>query len=110
MKRPDEQLLIDFKAFYKLDSDFSAASRLRQSIWRENKKMTSGKYGNYGGRSVKEVAQDLGIEANVLYRWKRELSREKGEAFPGKGRLAPQEEELRRLRRELERVKEYREI
>ena len=64
----------------------------------------------HGGRSVKEVAQDLGIEANVLYRWKRELSREKGEAFPGKCRLAPQEEELRRLRRELEQVKEDREI
>ena len=63
-----------------------------------------------GGRSVKEVARDLGIEANVLYRWKRELSRETTEAFPGKGRLGPQEEELRGLRRELELVKEDREI
>ena len=63
-----------------------------------------------GGRSVKEVAHDLGIETNVLYRWKRELSLEKSEAFPGKGRLGPQEEELRRLRRELEQVKEDREI
>ena len=63
-----------------------------------------------GGRRVKEVAQDLGIEANVLYRWHRELNREKSEAFPGKGRLGPQEEELRLLRRELEQAKEDREI
>lgn len=63
-----------------------------------------------GERSVAEVARDLGIEGNVLYRWKRELSREKAEAFPGKGRLGPQEEELRRLRRELEQAKEDREI
>ncbi len=63
-----------------------------------------------GGRSVLEVARDLGIDANVLYRWKRELTREQSEAFPGKGRLGPQEEELRRLRRELEQVKEDREI
>jgi len=63
-----------------------------------------------GGRSVAEVARDLGIEANVLYRWKRELIREQSEAFPGKGRLGPQEEELRRLRRELEQAKEDREI
>jgi transposase len=63
-----------------------------------------------GGRTVAEVAQDLGIKVDMLYRWKRELSREKAEAFPGKGRLGPQEEELRRLRRELEQVKEDREI
>ena len=63
-----------------------------------------------GGRSVADVARDLSIEANVLHRWKRELSREQSEAFPGKGRLGPQEEELRRLRRELEQAKEDREI
>jgi len=63
-----------------------------------------------GGRCVADVARDLGIEANILHRWKRELSREQSEAFPGKGRLGPQEEELRRLRRELEQAKEDREI
>jgi len=63
-----------------------------------------------GERTVAEVARDLGIKADVLYRWKREFSREKTEAFPGKGRLGPQEEELRRLRCELEQVKEDREI
>ena len=63
-----------------------------------------------GERSVADVARDLGIKADALYRWKRELSDEKDGAFPGKGRLGPQEEELRRLRRELEQVKEVREI
>lgn len=63
-----------------------------------------------GERSVAEVARDLGIDGNVLYRWKREFSRQQIGAFPGKGRLGPQEEELRRLRRELEQAKEDREI
>jgi len=63
-----------------------------------------------GDRTVAEVARDLGIKVDVLYRWKRELSLEKTEAFPGKGRLGPQEEELRNLRRELEQAKEDREI
>jgi transposase len=63
-----------------------------------------------GDRTVVEVARDLGIKADSLYRWKREFSREKTEAFPGKGRLGPQEEELRRLRRELEEAKEDRDI
>lgn len=63
-----------------------------------------------GGRTVVEVARDLGIDANTLYRWKREFTKEDKEAFPGKGRLSPQEEELRRLRRELSQAKEDREI
>jgi transposase len=63
-----------------------------------------------GNRSVASVARDLGIEVNLLHRWKRELTEGKLQAFPGKGRLSPQEEELRQLRRELEQAKEDREI
>ena len=63
-----------------------------------------------GERSVSEVARDLGIEPNMLHRWKQKLTAKGSESFPGKGRLGPQEEELRRLRRELEQVKEDREI
>jgi transposase len=63
-----------------------------------------------GNRSVASVARDLGIEVNLLHRWKRELTEGKLQAFPGKGRLSPQEEELRQLRRELGQAKEDREI
>ena len=63
-----------------------------------------------GERSVSEVARNLGIEANMLHRWKQKLTTEGSGSFPGKGRLSPHEEELRRLRRELEQVKEDREI
>jgi transposase len=66
-----------------------------------------------GSRTVTEVSRDLGVKAYLLYRWIREQEREEAkgeEAFPGKGRLGPQEEELRRLRRELEEAKEDREI
>lgn len=63
-----------------------------------------------GGRSVTEAARDLGIDRNTLYHWKREFTEGGTDAFPGKGRLSPQEEEIRGLRRELEEVKEDREI
>ena len=46
----------------------------------------------------------------MLYRWIRVFSKNRDDAFPGKGRLGPQEEEIRRLRRELERAKEDAEI
>lgn len=63
-----------------------------------------------GGKTVSEVARDLGIDPNTLHRWKRDLTEDGSEAFPGKGHLSPMEEELRRLRRELAQAKEDREI
>ena len=63
-----------------------------------------------GGRGVEEAARELGISANSLHRWKQGLAGKGPEVFPGKGRLGPQEEELRRLRRELEQAKEDRDI
>jgi transposase len=63
-----------------------------------------------GGRKVREVAEELGIDINALYHWKKQLLKEGEEAFPGKGNLTAQEEEIRRLRRELKQAEEDREI
>jgi transposase len=58
-----------------------------------------------GGRSVQDVARELGIDPNTVYHWKRELLQEGDDAFPGKGHLTVQEEEIRRLRKELAEAK-----
>jgi transposase len=63
-----------------------------------------------GGRGVSEVARDLGISENTLHNWRRQFKDHGGNAFPGKGRLVPAEEDLRRLERELANVKEERDI
>jgi len=63
-----------------------------------------------GGRGVSEVARDLGISENTLHNWRRQFKDHGAGAFPGKGRLMPAEEELRRLERELATVKEERDI
>lgn len=63
-----------------------------------------------GRKSVSEAARELGLNPNVLHRWRKQLTEEGTEAFPGKGKLSSQEEELRRLRRELEQAKEDRDI
>jgi len=63
-----------------------------------------------GGKSVREVAAELGIDPNTIYHWKKELSESGEDAFPGKGHLSAQEEEIRRLRKELAEAKEDREI
>lgn len=63
-----------------------------------------------GGQSVAAVSRDLGVSSTQLQRWKKELEEDSNSAFPGKGRLKPGDEELRQLRRELERTKEERDI
>jgi transposase len=62
------------------------------------------------GRRLSEVARDLGINENMLWRWKRELSEEPEQAFPGKGHLQDKDEEIRQLRKELADVREERDI
>jgi transposase len=61
-------------------------------------------------RPLAEIARELGIHPNVLYQWRAKLLSDREHAFPGKGRLKPEDEELRRLRRELENVREERDI
>ena len=58
-----------------------------------------------GGRGVAEVARSLNVHENLLRRWKDQYSKDPVDSFPGKGRMKPREEELRRLQRENETLK-----
>jgi transposase len=62
------------------------------------------------GYKVTEAARNLGIHPSVLTRWKSQLVSEGTNAFPGKGRLSPEQEELKRLRKENQRLKMERDI
>lgn len=64
------------------------------------------------GRSVNQVAHDLGIARSLLQRWQSQLTRapEPADAFPGTGRLPRQAEEVRRLQQRLRAVTEERDI
>jgi transposase len=62
------------------------------------------------GRNVPQIAAELGVSISNLRRWKREYQAQGNQAFPGPGRLPSDEEEMRGLRWELERVKQERDI
>ena len=62
------------------------------------------------GMSAGKVAQELDIHPNLLHQWKRKILAEGNGAFVGKGNLKPEDAEMRRLRKELEDVKEERDI
>lgn len=63
-----------------------------------------------GGLSLVQAAKDLGIRESVLGRWKKRYEDDPEGAFPGKGHMKPQDEELWRLRRENERLRQEHEI
>jgi transposase len=60
--------------------------------------------------SVTEVARDLEIHPNTLYKWIHQYGENPTEAFPGKGKQTSDAEELSRLRRENQRLKMERDI
>ncbi len=62
------------------------------------------------GRTVSDVADSLGINRSLLQRWKTQLVAEGVLAFPGNGKVNPHEQELRELRRELNKVRQERDI
>lgn len=61
-------------------------------------------------RPATEVARELGIHVNNLYKWRHQLVAAGEEAYPGKGNLGNREEEVRHLRRELAQVRQERDI
>ena len=84
-------------------------ARKRRSFSREFK-LEAVRLVTEGGLTVSQAARDLGVHQTVLGRWKMQLEESPLEAFPGKGRLSPDDEELARLRRENEVLRQERDI
>ena len=65
------------------------------------------------GKTKVELERELGLYSGQLRLWERAFTREEGnveQAFPGIGHQSDAEAELRRLRRELEIVRQERDI
>ena len=62
------------------------------------------------GRHIPEVAKNLGISQDLLYRWRWEYIGDPKNAFPGQGHLKPLEEELRKTQKQLKDVTMERDI
>lgn len=61
-------------------------------------------------KPVTEVARELGIRVNQIYKWKRQLETRQDDAFPGHGKQLGEAAELTRLQREITRLQEENEI
>jgi len=63
-----------------------------------------------GRKPPADLARELGIQRNQLYKWQEQLQAQGDEAFPGHGRPPAAEAELARLKRENERLQEENDI
>ena len=63
-----------------------------------------------GKKTMAELERDLGLSKGLLKQWVRKARAEGEVAFGGQGRLKPQAEEIRRLRRENEILRQARDI
>lgn len=62
------------------------------------------------GYSRAEAARSLGINSNMLGRWVKESQSDDSQSFRGNGNLTPEQEENRKLKAEVKRLKMEKEI
>lgn len=62
--------------------------------------------------NAQEIARELGIGAELIYRWRREMRNDPDLAFSGNGKpqLTPEQKEIVKIRKELADVKMERDI
>jgi transposase len=53
-----------------------------------------------GNKPQKDVAADLGINPETLYRWVHEFRNDPTQSFPGNGQMKDRDREIEQLRRE----------
>lgn len=81
-----------------------------QKVYTKEFKEEAVKLVQSSGKPAAQVARDLGISDSVLYLWQKQLTEKGSDAFPGTGHQSVQEEEIRRLKRELEVTRQERDI
>ena len=92
-------------------ADRQIEGRTRRQFTREFK-VEAVRLAAAGDRPLNQVARELGVRPDMLRQWRRQTegAAERGGAAPERGRLTSQDEEIRRLKRELAQVREERDI
>jgi transposase len=62
------------------------------------------------GVSVAQAGRDLDVHENVLRKWVKEFGSDPAQAFSGQGQMKPEQLEIERLRREVNKLRAERDI
>ena len=58
------------------------------------------------GRSPNQVAEDIGVTPQTVRTWVKKFGKSSSDAFPGKGKLHPADEELRQMKKKTKDLEE----
>ena len=82
----------------------------QQKVYTREFKLEAVQLVKSSGKPMSQIARELGISDSALYHWSKQLAEEGEQAFPGSGHQSAQEEEIRRLKRELDITRQERDI
>ncbi len=81
-----------------------------QKVYTREFKEEAVRLAHTSGKPSTHIAREEGISDASIHQWRKELAQNGTAAFPGSGHQTALEEENRRLKRELERVQQERDI
>ena len=82
----------------------------KQRTFTKEFKLEAVRLAQTSGKSMLQVARDLGIADSTLHHWRTQLQAHGELAFPGSGHQTPQEEEIRQLKRDNDVLRQERDI
>ncbi len=62
------------------------------------------------GKTVPQVAKELGLHTNTVYRWVSEIKQDGGQAFPGSGQLKDDDKAIKALQKQIRDLQEENDI
>lgn len=86
------------------------AMQKRTKIYTKEFKLEAVQLVQTSGKSQAQIARDLGVADSTLSHWYKQMTEHGSNAFPGSGHQTPQEEEIRHLKRELDIVRQERDV
>jgi transposase len=96
--------------WYTLPPEVSLMAKRKRTVFPKEFKLEAVRLVLDKDMSAAQVARDLGISPEYIYRWKREFQNDPAFAFPGHGKMAGDEAELKRLQKRVKELEEDREI
>lgn len=85
-------------------------SRKKYTRYSKEFKLEAIRLSQESDKPVTQVARELGVRVNQIYKWKQQLEMKQDDAFAGQGQGSGKEAEIRRLKKELAAAREENEF
>ena len=85
-------------------------SKKQYKVFSKEFKLEAIRLAGESNKPVTQVARELGLRVNQIYRWRTQVEEKKDKAFSGKGAASSKDAEIRRLKKELEASQEENEF